>query len=291
MDAFFELLIRLGSRERGEIAAAEAMEAGAAGLVERDTDGGAVELLISCTADRLEVVRAAVAAALSLGDRLGEARPVPEVDWSTEWQRGFSATVISERLAIRPSFVPFEAETGQACLLIDPGQAFGTGAHSSTFLALRLLDGLPEDALVGARVLDVGCGTGVLALAALALGASEAQGFDLDPLAEEAALQNARDNRLESGVRFLTCSLDEIPSEPHFDGILANMLRSELLPLLPGIARRVRPRGWVIFSGLIESDLEQIRPEMEGVGLAIVAEEWREDANGDRWVGVLIRRA
>ncbi len=291
MDAFFELPVRLANSERGEIAAAEAMEAGAAGLVERDLEGGAVELLLSCSADRLEVVRAAVAAALRTGDQLGEAQVVPEVDWSTEWQRGFSATVISERLAIRPSFVDFEPATGQVCLLIDPGQAFGTGSHSSTFLALRLVDGLPADALAGARVLDVGCGTGVLALAALALGAKEALGFDLDPLAEEAARINAADNGLEGGARFETCPIESLPVEPAFDGVLANMLRSEVMPLISEIAQRVRPGGWVIFSGLIEADRDLIGPALEAAGLRIETEETREDANGDRWVGVLTRRA
>ena len=119
-------------------------------------------------------------------------------------------------------------------LEIDPGQAFGTGGHASTRLALELLAALPEEAVHGARVLDVGCGTGVLALSALALGAASAVAHDLDPLATRATQENALRNGLAGPLSVFTGPVAALGGDL-FSLVLLNMIRSELLPLLPAV--------------------------------------------------------
>jgi ribosomal protein L11 methyltransferase len=191
---------------------------------------------------------------------------------------------------LRPSFVPWESRPGQRCLLIDPGQAFGTGAHASTWLALKTLDALAPTSLQGRAVLDVGCGTGVLALAALALGARYALGFDLDPLATEAARENAACNGFVAQASFFTGPIEAVRNEIPFDGVLANLLRSEVVPLIPEIVRCVAHGGWVIFSGLIEPDLPEVERALREVGLEIEGRVEQRDANGECWVALRARR-
>jgi len=286
----FELPVRVATSERAEWIVAEAMEAGALGLEERPQPEGGVELLIYAEETALAGVREAVHRCLTRDEGLGPVRLVPEVDWSTQWQQGFTALEVSPRLVLRPSFVPFETHPGQQCLVIDPGQAFGTGAHASTWLALKLLDALPPGSLDGRAVLDVGCGTGVLALAALALGARYAVGFDLDPRATEAARDNASLNGFAKRASFFTGPIAAVRKETFFDGILVNLLRSEVVPLIQEVVRCVRKRGWVIFSGLIESDLPVLEPVLRDVGLTIEGRAEQHDATGDCWVALRARR-
>jgi len=286
----FELPVRVATSERAEWIVAEAMEAGALGLEERPQPEGGVELIIYVEQEALSGVQEVVRRCLEGSNGLGASRLVPEVDWSTQWQQGFTALEVSPRLVLRPSFVSWETRPGQRCMVIDPGQAFGTGAHASTWLALKLLDALPIASLQGRAVLDVGCGTGVLALSALALGACHAVGFDLDPLAPEAALENAALNGFAGQVIFFTGPIQALRDETSFDGILANLLRSEVVPLIPEITRCVAKGGWVIFSGLIESDLPIVEEALRGVGLKIEGRAEQRDANGDCWVALRARR-
>jgi len=154
-------------------------------------------------AEPLAAAVARAAAEAAGGDvLLSTPEPVVQTDWSQAWRKGLTPLSVSERLRIRPSFPapgspPLPAFVG-VDLVIEPRQAFGTGSHGSTRRALEWIDELARAGLLeGARVLDVGCGTGILALSALALGARWAVGCDLDRLAAVASRQAAVDNRLE----------------------------------------------------------------------------------------------
>jgi ribosomal protein L11 methyltransferase len=213
--------------------------------------------------------------------------PVAEEDWTTRWREGLGVVRISERLAVRPPFA--DDGDGPPALVIEPGQAFGTGGHASTRIALRLLDSLGAEILTGARVLDAGTGSGVLALAALALGAASAVGFDLDPVAVREARANAARNRLAGRTRLFAGPLAALRA-PAFDVVLANLLRSELLPILPGLVAALRPGGRAVLSGLLAGERAALGPALAAQGLRIEAELEEADPSGDRWLGLVTRR-
>jgi ribosomal protein L11 methyltransferase len=267
-----------------ERAAAEAYEAGAGGALETP---GALELFVGEGA--LAAVLDALAPFASEGLAIGEPTAERETNWQEEWKRGLGPVVISQRLLVRPPFAPAPADFSGSQLVIEPGQAFGTGGHATTRLALAGLDALPAAALHGAHVLDVGCGSGVLALAALALGAARATGCDLDPLATEAAAAAARENGFSARARWVTGSTSALAGG--YDGIVANLIRSELTPLLADFARLAKAGAWLVLAGLLVSERETMRERLAGEGFRVTREREETDATGDAWLGFTSERA
>jgi ribosomal protein L11 methyltransferase len=263
---------------------AEAYAAGAVGLEERDVGGG-VELILYAPAIAVDPIRAALAVAFPALE-VGPPEIVPDTDWSEQWKAGLKTTVISPRLAIRPSFIPSEGLPGQIELVIDPGQAFGTGSHPSTLLSLQWIDEIAPSLKPGNRVLDVGTGTGILSLGVCALSPAEVFAFDLDPLAGEAARINALENRLEARLRLFTGGLEAVAAVK-FDLVVANMLRSEFLPLLEGIAARLKPGGHAVFSGLLTEESESVQAALAEVGLRVIGERKLPDADEIPWSALL----
>jgi ribosomal protein L11 methyltransferase len=284
-ERFVRVVLRAPSPLLAERAAAEAFEAGATGVEERSA--GVLHVYAP------EAIAAALRAALTPFEAEGLAcaqpEPVAEVDWSRAWRDGLEAVEISPRLLVRPPFVAACPRPGQAEVVIEPGQAFGTGGHASTRLALVLLAALDAHALAGTRILDVGTGTGVLSLAALRLGAHQAVSLDLDPLAARAARENAAANGLAACLKVVAGPLEALRASP-FDGALANLLRSELLPILPDLARAVRPGGFVIASGLLASERAVVESALAAEGLCIEDMRVEDDATGDAWLGLRARR-
>lgn len=267
-----------------ERAAAQAYEAGAGGALETP---GALELFVARRA--LDAVLAALEPLTREGLSIDTPEPEPAVEWSEEWKRGLGPIVISARLLVRPPFAPAPAGFSGTQLVIEPGQAFGTGGHATTRLALAGLDALPQAVLSGAQVLDVGCGSGVLALAALALGAERATGCDLDAVATEAAALAALENGYDLRTRWLTGSTDSLTG--YYGGIVANLIRSELTPLLADFARLTQPGAWLVLAGLLSSERDLMRAELSRVGFRLTLEREEADASGDVWLGLTAERA
>ena len=169
---------------------------------------------------------------------------VPETDWVRTTQIQFAPIQVSERLWIVPSWCE-PAVTNAINLRIDPGLAFGTGSHATTRLCLRWLD---AKLAPGASLLDYGCGSGILAIAAMKFGAGDACGVDVDPQAVRASRANAAAN--EVPVRF--GSPDVLP-EGAFDVVVANILANPLELLAPLLAGRVRPNGHIVLSGILDA--------------------------------------
>jgi ribosomal protein L11 methyltransferase len=290
---FERIRVRAGSAEVAERASAEAFDAGASGLEEREEGGS----------DTVELwIYAPTAAAAAVWDALGEAaaredpralerlerQEVADEDWSARWREGLGIVRISARLAVRPPFVA-DDRAGSPALVVEPGQAFGTGGHASTRLALALLDGLGDDVLRGARVLDVGTGSGVLALAALAFGAASAVGFDLDPVAVREARANALRNQAGPRLRLFSGPIQALRAPP-FDLVLANLLRTELLPILPAVVSALRPGGWAVLSGLLASEADEMELALTAAGLDVGERRDEADPSGERWLGLVTRR-
>ncbi len=270
---------------------AEAWAEGALGIEERE-DGESVALVIYIAAADEVRQRDTVAGFASEGVWIESLEGLDDVDWSERWKVGLEAIVISDRLVVRPSFVAHAVQPGQRELVVDPGCAFGTGGHASTRLLLEWIDELaagPVDRLTGRRVLDVGTGTGALAMAAVALGAARAVGFDLDSQAVREASVWTQKNGLSDRVSLFTGGIDALAAPP-FDWVLANLLRSEVLPIADRLAAAVTAGGGLLLSGLLESDGPPVIDAFSRLGLEPAGERSRRDPTGDRWIAPLMIR-
>ena len=174
-------------------------------------------------------------------------------DWSVLWRQGLGPRAITDRLVITPSWCEAEAPEGAVVVTIDPGIAFGTAEHETTRGALRLMDRALSP---GERLLDAGCGSAILAISAVRLGARSVLAVDIDPYACEAARENAEINEVTESVRIVGASVtpDWLHERGPFDGILANIQAGVLVPLLESFAGALRPGGWMILSGITEEE-------------------------------------
>jgi ribosomal protein L11 methyltransferase len=219
---------------------------------------------------------------------IGELRTrlVDEADWADAWKAHFPVMRIGRRLVIRPTWRQHRAAPDDVVLTLDPGMAFGTGLHPTTRLCLAAIEVLADDGrLHGAQVLDVGCGSGILAIAALKLGADAALGVDTDPIAIEATLANARRNRLG---RRLGAREGSLPSgRPPVDVVLANLIAAVLVPLAPALNAELRPGGTLLASGIFVDREADVTAAFEAAGLAVAG----RSTEGD-WVALeAVRRA
>jgi ribosomal protein L11 methyltransferase len=190
-------------------------------------------------------------------------RPLDPIDWSVGWRHGLSSRRFG-RLTVVPSWLP-EASTFDAhTVVLDPESAFGSGEHGSTRAALSLLEQLLQP---GQRVLDLGSGSGILAIAAVKLGAARAIGIEMDPEANEVASRNAERNGVLGRVQFLDGDADLLaPLAGPAEVILSNILRTANTALLPTIAETLTPNGIAIFSGMERDEAPEFLQALEKAG-------------------------
>lgn len=232
-----------------------------------------------------ELVAAGVAEALghlqAFGLRpIGELRTrlVHEADWAEAWKAYFPVLRVGRRIVIRPTWRRHRHEPGEIVLALDPGMAFGTGLHPTTRLCLAGIESLADrGGVAGRRVLDVGCGSGILAITALKLGAESAIGLDTDPIAVEATLANARRNAVARHLRVREGSLPS--AESPFDVVLANLIAGVLVPLAPMLRDELHHGGSLLAAGIFVDRETEVRAAFETSGLAVVG----RSAEGD-WV-------
>jgi ribosomal protein L11 methyltransferase len=203
-------------------------------------------------------------------------RLVHEADWADAWKAHFPVLHVGRRLVIRPSWRRYRARSDELVIALDPGMAFGTGLHPTTRLCLVALErlGAPSQ-----RVLDLGCGSGILSLAAVRLGGRTVVALDTDPIAIEATETNARRNRAQDQIH---ARLGSLPSgEPRFDLVVANLVGSILVELSPALAGELRGGGQLVASGIFRDREPEVRGAFADAGLLV-----RErDVEGD-WVAL-----
>ena len=191
-------------------------------------------------------------------------RAVDDADWIDAWKRHYVAQRIG-RVVIVPSWAEEDLRPGEVTIRLDPGMAFGTGLHPTTRGCLELLQAVEP---VPDRVLDVGCGSGILALAALRLGAASAVGIDTDALAVTAARENAERNgladRFEAREGTLPATADE-----HYPLVLANLVAVVLVELAGPLAAHLAPGGTLLASGIIQPRASEVEDAMRAAGLAV----------------------
>jgi ribosomal protein L11 methyltransferase len=251
-------------RAEAEDAAAALMEEGAGGVEVRDGEGLPMPGIRQPGAGRALVVAwfaergHAAAAASSRGGALEE---LPDQDWGERWKEGLAPLSIG-RVFVRPSWIAVATPPGLVEVTLDPGMAFGTGTHPTTSLCLAAMSERLA-ATPRARVLDVGTGSGLLAIAARKLGAPLVVGNDNDPIAIRVALENAALNGV--AVDF---GLRDVADQPGpFDLILANILANTLCELAPALAAQLSPGGVVLLSGLLTPQEEEVRAAYVAAGL------------------------
>lgn len=180
-------------------------------------------------------------------------------DWANNWKQYFHCTPIGERLLIHPTWEPIP-ETDRVILSLEPGLAFGTGAHETTRLCLRLLERYTAP---GCRMLDVGCGSGILAITALLLGAEQADGVDIDPAAVKTSRANADLNGVGDRYSCVCGELAEKAAGP-YELIAANIVADVLLRLLPDIPDLLAPGGILLLSGIVAPREQDILDALAG---------------------------
>jgi len=177
-----------------------------------------------------------------------ELHPIRQQDWAEDWKQHFSTTRIGRRLVIKPTWEDFSAAPSDAVVTLDPGMAFGTGTHDTTRLCLEALAQLFDKHPLQ-RVLDVGTGSGILAIAAAALGAQQVVACDIEPQSCLVATENARLNGVDNRIQITGRALNEL--EDGFELVLANILAEENIRLAPQLVSRLAPGGSLILSGIL----------------------------------------
>jgi ribosomal protein L11 methyltransferase len=223
--------------------------------------------------EMLETALVRIRKASGVRSRLGY-RTIDEEDWAESWKRFFRPERVGKTVVVRPSWQDYDPEPGDRVLEIDPGMAFGTGTHPTTALCIGML----EDHLrAGDTVLDVGTGSGILAIASVLLGADKVWGVDHDPVAVDIACQNRDRNGIEPDRLFFFTG--DLVSEirERFDLVVANILTDVILRLAPDLHRVVKPAGTVLCSGIIETRADAVRDTFSEMGFAELESRPRED--------------
>lgn len=196
---------------------------------------------------------------------------IPYTNWNERWEAGFQPVCVGQFAGVRATFHAPLTEVKYE-LVIQPRMAFGTGHHATTYLMMQAMEGLhwPE-----ARVFDYGCGTGILAILAAMLGATDVHAVDI----EQESYENTLDNTLVNGVEGITAycgDLYTVPATLTFQIILANINRHVILESLPALYERLEPAGRLLVSGILVEDRLQVLEKAEQVGFKLVREDSRE---------------
>lgn len=284
IEAVSEVLARFG--HQGGIVIEEAHRPAADGVsIERDpTRPACVRAYVPHDRFSDEAVQR-IGTALSV---LGELRPIgplqirtlSEEDWAHAWKQHYSILHVTERIVVVPAWKRFRPQAHQVAVRLDPGMAFGTGIHPTTQLCLRALEHLQRP---GIHVLDLGTGSGILAIAAAKLGCWPVLAVDKDPVAVAAAQANIRRNRQGARITLRQGTLE--PGMGPFDLILGNLLAPVLKEIAGLLAGALSPAGTLVASGVLVEQADEVTEALIAAGLCLIG----QPREGD-WVALLARR-
>lgn len=214
---------------------------------------------------------------------------IDEEDWASSWKKHWHSQEIGDRFLVNPAWLPIPENSDRLVLRLDPGVAFGTGNHATTQLCLESLEMRLDDSSSGAVVVDVGCGSGILSIAAVLLGASSAYAVDIDPMAVQSTRSNRELNRVnpqrlvvEQGSVESLMKLREAP----VDGIMCNILAEVIIDLIPQMSAISKPTTWGILSGILLDQAKSVADTLEQNGWT-VATLWRRQD----WCCLNVRRS
>lgn len=214
-------------------------------------------------------------------------RLTDDEDWENNWKVYYKPLEIGERLLVRPSWECAD-DTGRIVLSLDPGMAFGTGSHHTTRMCLEFLEKTVKD---GDEMVDLGCGSGILSIGALLLGAKNALAVDIDPIAEKIAYENAAMNGI-TGSEYTVLTGDVLTDaglqsricEKKYDIVAANIVASVIIQLTKLVPSMIKPDGRYIMSGIIGDRLDEVLAALDENGFEVL-----EVCAGDDWRAVMAR--
>lgn len=203
-------------------------------------------------------------------------RRIDETDWAEAWKAHYHPVRLGQRLLLHPQWIDVQAKPNDVVISLDPGMAFGTGTHPTTQLCLVALEQRVQH---GLHVLDLGCGSGVLSIAAVKLGAASVLALDIDPIAVRTTQENAAQNGVQAAITAQTGSLDSVlTSSRRFDLIVVNILARVIIEMCgQGLGQTVRPGGRAIFSGIIAEQATDVETALRSTGLDPVAQHQQGD--------------
>jgi len=211
--------------------------------------------------------------------------PEPEVcemtedDWATAWRRDYHTLRLGQRLVIVPDWEEYDPQPGDLIIRLEPGMAFGTGLHPTTRLCAQALEALVQP---GMRVLDVGTGSAILAIAAARLGASAALGTEIDPVAVVAARENVERNGVGDSVRIIEAASPA--GHGTWDVVVANILPHILLDMADALAASVSPGGVLVLSGILDTRVAEVVAGFAAFGLSLTETLTEQD-----WTALVLR--
>ncbi len=212
-----------------------------------------------------------------------EAKNVYQEDWADGWKQHFPVLSFGPRLVVKPTWEEQHFPEPAAVVVLDPGMAFGTGSHETTRLCLQALADRFEEQPLPARVLDVGTGSGILAIAAAALGASEVLGCEIDANACQVARQNVAMNMVADIVAITDRALETIPGR--YDLVIANIMAEENVRLATQLVERLAERGMLILSGILREKMPFVLDGFDSYGLGEAEVRYENE-----WCCIIYRR-
>ncbi|MEB3100705.1 50S ribosomal protein L11 methyltransferase [Ferviditalea candida] len=237
---------------------------------------------------------------LDPGKKEVSVKEVDELDWANAWKQYYKPLKISDRLTVKPTWEAYEAAAGELVIELDPGMAFGTGTHATTALCLRVLEKVVRS---GDEVIDVGTGSGILAIGAALLGARNVLALDLDPVAVSSAKENVSLNHLEKRISVRQSDLLSILRGRSAEGelgvssegdlgvalpvrvVVANILAEIILKFIPDVYEALEPDGIYIVSGIIREKEKDVETALAASGFEISGKDYEED-----WVVLTARK-
>jgi len=206
---------------------------------------------------------------------------VPEVDWAEAWKQFFVPRRVGNQFMVVPSWTEFEPEPGDLVITLDPGQAFGTGDHPTSRGCLELLE---REGAAGKDIADIGCGSGILSVGAGLLRARTIVGVDTEPVSVASSRENLTRNGIK-GTIYLGAGFEPLPINDTYDLVLSNIISAALIGIAHEAARRVRPGGAWIISGIIESNWPDVLDKATRCGFTLVDHLQEGD-----WVAARLRK-
>lgn len=250
-------------------------------LINRDRENSVIHIYISeCdnAAESLEFLKERLNAE-NIPFKAGSVG-VEDSDWNENWKKYFHTIEIGDKLAVVPSWEEYANPDNRTVLSIDPGAAFGTGTHATTSLCLNILD---ECVASGMKVLDIGCGSGILAIASVLLGADSALGVDIDAQSVKTAKENAEINNITENTEFIVGDLaDKVTGK--YNIVCANIVADVIIKLLPDVAQFMTEDGILIVSGIIDIRKDDVLDAISKNGFKIEAEAYK-----DNWCAFVLK--